>query len=184
MQRYPSPCFFLYWESLNCNYKKIHKKYKSIKWLWACHYKTSINQSINQSSPATRPPATSPSPSSLQPRRQKKTKDGELPLGVGVGGGVGKKGLWHFNPPQLFPQTWTSFRIRSRYNLCKCSLYYFYYRNVIQALAEGKRSHVPFRNSTLTRLLQEGLSGNCKTRLVVSWINTITLSFMKRSKIS
>lgn len=41
-------------------------------------------------------------------------------------------------------------------------------RNVIQALAEGNRSHVPFRNSTLTRLLQEGLSGNCKTRLVVS----------------
>lgn len=40
--------------------------------------------------------------------------------------------------------------------------------NVIQALAEGNRSHVPFRNSTLTRLLQEGLSGNCKTRLVVS----------------
>ncbi|XP_065071824.1 centromere-associated protein E-like isoform X2 [Rhopilema esculentum] len=39
--------------------------------------------------------------------------------------------------------------------------------NVIQALAEGHRSHVPFRNSTLTRLLQEGLSGNCKTRLVV-----------------
>lgn len=41
-------------------------------------------------------------------------------------------------------------------------------RNVIQALAEGKKTHVPFRNSTLTRLLQESLGGNCKTSLVVS----------------
>ena len=40
-------------------------------------------------------------------------------------------------------------------------------RNVIQALAEGKKTHVPFRNSTLTRLLQESLGGNCKTSLVV-----------------
>ncbi|XP_022791929.1 kinesin-like protein KIF15 [Stylophora pistillata] len=39
--------------------------------------------------------------------------------------------------------------------------------NVIQALAEGKKTHVPFRNSTLTRLLQESLGGNCKTSLVV-----------------
>ena len=42
-------------------------------------------------------------------------------------------------------------------------------RNVIQALAEGKKTHVPFRNSTLTRLLQESLGGNCKTSLVVSF---------------
>ncbi|XP_029208723.2 kinesin-like protein KIN-7O isoform X2 [Acropora millepora] len=39
--------------------------------------------------------------------------------------------------------------------------------NVIQALAEGRKTHVPFRNSTLTRLLQESLGGNCKTSLVV-----------------
>ncbi|XP_057306892.1 kinesin-like protein KIF15 isoform X3 [Hydractinia symbiolongicarpus] len=45
--------------------------------------------------------------------------------------------------------------------------------NVIQALADGNRSHVPFRNSTLTRLLQEGLSGNCKTRLVVCCAPTV-----------
>ncbi|XP_066935661.1 kinesin-like protein KIF15 isoform X3 [Clytia hemisphaerica] len=44
--------------------------------------------------------------------------------------------------------------------------------NVIQALAEGN-THVPFRNSTLTRLLQEGLSGNCKTRLVVCVAPTV-----------
>ena len=48
--------------------------------------------------------------------------------------------------------------------------------NVIQALAEGN-THVPFRNSTLTRLLQEGLSGNCKTRLVVR-INFINFLFL------
>lgn len=38
--------------------------------------------------------------------------------------------------------------------------------NCISALASNK-SHIPFRNSTLTRLLQESLGGNCKTRLIV-----------------
>lgn len=39
--------------------------------------------------------------------------------------------------------------------------------NVIHALTDSKRQHVPFRNSTLTRLLQESLGGNCKTSLIV-----------------
>lgn len=39
--------------------------------------------------------------------------------------------------------------------------------NVIQALAEGKKRHIPYRNSTLTRLLQDGLDGNSKTSLIV-----------------
>ncbi|XP_065071164.1 kinesin heavy chain-like [Rhopilema esculentum] len=39
--------------------------------------------------------------------------------------------------------------------------------NVIQALADSRKSHVPFRNSVLTRLLQESLGGNCKTSLIV-----------------
>ena len=43
----------------------------------------------------------------------------------------------------------------------------FFFRNVIQALAEGTRRHIPYRNSTLTRLLQEGLHGNSKTSLIV-----------------
>lgn len=42
---------------------------------------------------------------------------------------------------------------------------------MIQALAEsnetGRTGHIPFRNSTLTRLLQESFGGNCKTSLVV-----------------
>ena len=46
-------------------------------------------------------------------------------------------------------------------------VFFIVLRNVIQALAEGKKTHVPFRNSTLTRLLQESLGGNCKTSLVV-----------------
>lgn len=39
--------------------------------------------------------------------------------------------------------------------------------NVIQALADNSKKHVPFRNSILTRLLQESLGGNCKTSLII-----------------
>jgi hypothetical protein len=39
--------------------------------------------------------------------------------------------------------------------------------HVIQALLE-KQSHIPYRNSQLTRVLQETLGGNCKTALIVT----------------
>jgi hypothetical protein len=39
--------------------------------------------------------------------------------------------------------------------------------HVIQALVE-KQPHVPYRNSQLTRVLQETLGGNCKTALIVT----------------
>lgn len=39
--------------------------------------------------------------------------------------------------------------------------------NVVSALATPGHTHVPFRNSVLTRLLQESLGGNCKTSLIV-----------------
>ena len=42
--------------------------------------------------------------------------------------------------------------------------------NVIAALTsskQGENSHVPFRDSVLTRILQESFGGNCKTSLVV-----------------
>ena len=39
--------------------------------------------------------------------------------------------------------------------------------NVICALAEKKQRHVPFRNSTLTRLLQECLGSECLTSFII-----------------
>ena len=39
--------------------------------------------------------------------------------------------------------------------------------NCVSALANPDQHHVPFRNSSLTRLLQESLGGNCKTSLIV-----------------
>jgi hypothetical protein len=40
--------------------------------------------------------------------------------------------------------------------------------NVISALVDGKTKHVPYRDSKLTRLLQDSLGGNTKT-LVSLW---------------
>jgi len=40
--------------------------------------------------------------------------------------------------------------------------------NVISALVDGKSSHVPYRDSRLTRLLQDSLGGNTKTVMVAN----------------
>jgi kinesin family protein 5 len=39
---------------------------------------------------------------------------------------------------------------------------------VINALTDGKSTHVPYRDSKLTRVLQESLGGNSKTTLIVT----------------
>lgn len=60
---------------------------------------------------------------------------------------------------------------------------------VIDALAE-RRSHVPYRDSQLTRVLQEALGGNCRTTLLVAasacsqhWDETLSaLRFASRAK--
>ena len=57
--------------------------------------------------------------------------------------------------------------------------------NVIAALTQGGRSHVPYRDSKLTRLLEDSLGGNCKTTMIAtispgmdSWGETLsTLKF-------
>ncbi|CAH8530789.1 unnamed protein product [Heterobilharzia americana] len=40
--------------------------------------------------------------------------------------------------------------------------------NVISALVDGKSTHVPYRNSKLTRLLQDSLGGNSKTAMIAN----------------
>ncbi|XP_016093240.1 kinesin heavy chain [Sinocyclocheilus grahami] len=39
--------------------------------------------------------------------------------------------------------------------------------NVISALAEGTKTHVPYRDSKMTRILQDSLGGNCRTTIVI-----------------
>lgn len=56
--------------------------------------------------------------------------------------------------------------------------------NVINALTDGKAKHVPYRDSKLTRLLQDSLGGNCRTTLVIccspsSWNGEETLSTLR-----
>jgi len=61
---------------------------------------------------------------------------------------------------------------------------------VINALTDGKSTHVPYRDSKLTRILQESLGGNAKTSLIVTCSPSIfneqetisTLRFGQRAK--
>lgn len=39
--------------------------------------------------------------------------------------------------------------------------------NVISALADGNKSHIPYRDSKLTRILQESLGGNARTTIII-----------------
>ncbi|KAJ6224496.1 hypothetical protein RDWZM_003041 [Blomia tropicalis] len=39
--------------------------------------------------------------------------------------------------------------------------------NVISALADGNKSHIPYRDSKLTRILQESLGGNSRTTIII-----------------
>ena len=40
--------------------------------------------------------------------------------------------------------------------------------NVINHLTDGKSTHIPYRDSKLTRILQESLGGNAKTSLIIT----------------
>lgn len=62
--------------------------------------------------------------------------------------------------------------------------------NVISALADGNKTHIPYRDSKLTRILQESLGGNARTTIVIccspaSYNETetkSTLDFGRRAK--
>lgn len=66
----------------------------------------------------------------------------------------------------------------------------FILSNVINKLAEGKSSHIPYRDSKLTRILQMALGGNSKTAIVstvspasMNYYQTLsTLKFANRAK--
>ncbi|EFA83711.1 kinesin family member 3 [Heterostelium album PN500] len=56
--------------------------------------------------------------------------------------------------------------------------------NVINALTDGKSTHIPYRDSKLTRVLQESLGGNSRTTLIIncspsSYNETETLSTLR-----
>ena len=61
---------------------------------------------------------------------------------------------------------------------------------VINALTDGKSTHIPYRDSKLTRVLEESLGGNSKTCLIITCSPSIyneaetvsTLRFGKRAK--
>ena len=40
--------------------------------------------------------------------------------------------------------------------------------NVINALTDGKSTHIPYRDSKLTRILQESIGGNSRTSLIIN----------------
>ncbi|XP_034430518.1 LOW QUALITY PROTEIN: kinesin heavy chain-like [Hippoglossus hippoglossus] len=62
--------------------------------------------------------------------------------------------------------------------------------NVIAALSEGTKTHVPYRDSKMTRILQDSLGGNCRTTIIICCSPSIynetetksTLMFGQRAK--
>ncbi|KAM7375468.1 hypothetical protein PAMA_014536 [Pampus argenteus] len=62
--------------------------------------------------------------------------------------------------------------------------------NVISALAEGIKTHVPYRDSKMTRILQDSLGGNCRTTIIICCSPSVyneaetksTLMFGQRAK--
>ena len=50
----------------------------------------------------------------------------------------------------------------------------FFLTQVISLKAEGKRDHIPYRNSSLTKILRTSLGGNSRTAIVLCATPTVT----------
>ncbi|XP_065321604.1 kinesin-II 95 kDa subunit-like [Gordionus sp. m RMFG-2023] len=79
---------------------------------------------------------------------------------------VGKLNLVDLAGSERQYKTGTSgerFKESTKINLSLCAL-----GNVISAIVDGRNSHVPYRDSKLTRILQNSLGGNSKTIMVAN----------------
>ncbi|KAJ8548596.1 hypothetical protein ON010_g11078 [Phytophthora cinnamomi] len=74
----------------------------------------------------------------------------------------------HFKAGKVFIMIVGNGRVCVLQEGCKINLSLSALGNVISALVDGKGKHIPYRDSKLTRLLQDSLGGNTKTLMVAA----------------
>ena len=54
------------------------------------------------------------------------------------------------------------------FNLFHCNVFFSLSFQVIVALSDKKRQHIPYRNSMMTSVLRDSLGGNCMTTMIAT----------------